>query len=61
MKKCSGIRCPFCRTGEPSECTLVDDCEYFTQQTNYAELLDNLMDMIADRVVEKLRQVKECK
>ena len=61
MKKCSGIRCPFCRIGKPSECTLVDNCEYFTQQIDYATLLDSLIDMIADRVVEKLRQGEECK
>jgi len=59
MKECSGIRCPFCRIGKPSECNLIDDCEYFTQKIDGAEVMDNLLDMIAERVTEKIKKMQE--
>ena len=57
MKKiCSGTRCPFMTDQSPSECMCTETCEYFTQEIDYQNVIENFCDHIADLVVKKLKE-----
>ena len=57
MKKCSGIRCPYTHDFT-KDCPEIDKCEYFTSELDSAELLDIFLNVLANKIVEKLKEGK---